>query len=88
MAAEIERARPEWVVVSETGNSWLETRDSHRWIREWVNQYFSERYQLIGLGRVVPEIGVRMEWAGQQEPWREIPAHTLLVLRRVEPAVR
>jgi hypothetical protein len=49
MIKEIESTGPEILVFVRVGTSWLQRRDSHKLLFEWVLRYQASYYALVGL---------------------------------------
>jgi len=71
MIAEIEAARPAYVVVSNVVTSWVVRPDSDRTIFEWGRQYLARNYDRVGVIDILSATRTDYywnEWAAQTAP--------------------
>ena len=82
LAAQIEKARPKFVVVSELSASWLKRGNSDFWIFEWMPGYVGQHYELIGMAEYDDQMNMTMKWDETGRTLNRDKHHTFLVMRR------
>jgi len=71
MISEIEKARPEYVVMTNVASSWLLQANSEGAILTWASQYLKDQYALDGIVDILSEDRTVYRWgddAGKYQP--------------------
>ncbi len=82
VAAEIEAARPEYIVWARVDYSWLEQTGADRFIFDWAEGYLRAHYALEGVVEVPEEGRGRAVWGESAATYRPRTKDQLLVYRR------
>lgn len=88
MIAEVEAAKPKYLVVNSSHASWLRTQDSPSRIFDWINEYADRHYELVGV--ICPRQGALGEFYWDKQALtapRGVP-HTVSVYRRKESTAK
>ena len=81
MIAEIEQAKPKYIVTVSVPMSWLARDDSDRTIFEWSEKYVSANYVLDGIADLLPS-GTEYHWGAEALQYTPRTANVLMVFRR------
>ncbi len=84
MAAEIEAARPRYMVLVHVTSSWLGSEDSPRWLEDWLRQY-ALGFDQVGFVELTAD-GARYLWDAAARSHRPESPTYLLILRRKDDA--
>ncbi|HEY4640471.1 MAG TPA: glycosyltransferase family 39 protein [Thermoanaerobaculia bacterium] len=81
MIAEIEQAKPKYIVTVSVPVSWLARPDSDRTIFEWSEKYISANYTLDGIADLLPN-GTEYHWGAEAAQYQPRTGNVLMVFRR------
>ncbi len=62
MIAEMERAKPRYIVIVSSPTSWLPNPDSPRLIVDWPKGYVAENYRRIGVADILWSVPTEYRW--------------------------
>src|SRR5205814_7905861 len=80
MAADIERARPKFIVLVKIPTSWLMDNRSNTWLFDWFGEY-QKHYQVVGLIQTGEE-GSTYRWDDEAQGVPMPRGYYVAVLRR------
>ena len=80
MAAEIEAARPEYVVWVRSSFSWLARKESSKWILEW-GAHYTQGMELVAIADILPE-GTTYYWGAEAAGRKPMSPHFMALYRR------
>ena len=80
MIAQIEAARPEFIVLVSHPLSWVARPGSHRLIFEWYDAYTRKDYEIVGVVNMLPD-GTTFHWAPEVQ-WPPESSRYISVSRR------
>ena len=81
MISEIEKARPEFLVVVGVPVSWLRRPESPSLILQWASRYLADRYQLAGVVDILPQS--QYHWGEQAASYHPVSLDTVRVFKRI-----
>ena len=81
MIADIEKAKPKFVVFCRVPFSWLQRPKSPTRIFEWSNEYLQKGYDLVGAADIKPE-GTQFVWDEAAKGFNSQNQNVVLVFRR------
>jgi 4-amino-4-deoxy-L-arabinose transferase-like glycosyltransferase len=79
--AEVENAKPRYVVMVSSPPSWLRTPESDKRIFEWVQQHVQRGYQLEGLVELVPGQETVYRWGEEARRTPSTAKNVLMIFR-------
>jgi Dolichyl-phosphate-mannose-protein mannosyltransferase len=82
MAAEVEAARPAYLVWVLVPTSWLMRPESDKWILKWAQAYVSRQYQLVGQVQILGPDRTDYYWDELVARAPDRPVNRVLVFRR------
>jgi hypothetical protein len=83
MINEIESSRPKFIVLVQVDTSWLIRKESERYIFNWLENYLSRNYYLVGVADTVSEETTIYKWYTDAARYViRSPYHTLVFERR------
>ncbi len=83
MISEIEKARPEFVVMVWFPVSWLRRDDSNEHILDWMKGFMQSQYDVVGVAHVLDEDGTtEYRWGQEADSYRTSSPLVAYVLRR------
>jgi hypothetical protein len=82
MIAEIEEARPEYVVSVGVPASWIESPTSEHLVLDWAEQYVGRYYDLEGVVDIVSMDRTEYRWGEDAKQYRPRSNYKLQVFRR------
>jgi Dolichyl-phosphate-mannose-protein mannosyltransferase len=85
MIAEIEEARPEYVVAVGVTASWTEGPNTQRLLLDWAAQYVERHYDLEGVIDIVSMNRTEYRWGEDARDYTPQSKYTLRVFRRRAP---
>jgi hypothetical protein len=81
MIAEIEQAKPKYIVTVSAPMSWLVRPDSDRTILEWSERYVSANYTLDGVADLLP-VTTEYHWGAEAQQYTPKTGNVLMVFKR------
>lgn len=81
MIADIEKAKPKFVVFCRVPFSWLQRPNSPTRIFEWSNEFLQKGYELVGAADIKPE-GTQFVWDEAAKGFNSQNQNVVLVFRR------
>jgi hypothetical protein len=81
MIAEIEAARPEYIVSVNITGSWLKRSNSHLHIFKWANSYIAAGYRLTGVVDILSPDRTEYRWDVETSPYTPRSPYNLLIYR-------
>ena len=82
MSAEIEHAKPKFIVVVRVATSWLARPGSERFIFRWTEDYLRENYTLVGIVDIVSADNTIYKWYDDVRSYTPRSPANLLVFQR------
>ena len=83
MIAEIENARPEFVVMVTYPLSWLRSEDSNDHILRWMKDFMQSQYSMVGVATdLYPEPRTEYRWGDEAASYRTDSPFVVYLLRR------
>ncbi len=82
MIAEIEQAKPKYMVFVRVSASWLTRPDSVKLIFEWFNSYCPEYYSVVGIADIISCGQTVWKWDEQAADYKPTSKYWVAVLRR------
>ncbi len=83
MIAEIEKARPEFIVYVNVPYSWVQRPDSDPEIFTWSEKYLREQYELAGVADILDQ--TQYVWGEAARTYRPLSQYTVQVFKRKIP---
>jgi len=81
MIAEIERAKPKYLVTVSVAMSWLVREESDKTIFDWSEKYASSQYLLEGIAEILPS-GTQYAWGEDARRYQPKTRSLVMVFRR------
>jgi hypothetical protein len=81
MIAEIEQAKPKYIVTVSVPMSWLVRPDSDRTILEWSERYIGANYTLDGIADLLPST-TEYHWGAEAQQYTPKTGNVLMVFKR------
>jgi len=81
MIAEIERAKPKYIVTVSVAKSWLAHPDSDRTIFNWMQPYMTASYVIDGIADMQPS-GTQYMWGADARTYRAKTRNLLMLFKR------
>ena len=83
MTAEVESAKPKFLIDVRSSASWLVREGSEAYIFEWLKNYIANNYNLIGIADIMPPDQTVYKWYDEVKDYRiHSPAYVLIFQRR------
>jgi 4-amino-4-deoxy-L-arabinose transferase-like glycosyltransferase len=82
MIAEIEKAKPEYLVAVTVYESWLLRKDSSRAILDWYTAYSLKNYDVVGVIDISPDNLTQYRWDDQAVNYTPVSPSHLVIHRR------
>jgi len=82
MIAEIEQARPDYIVSVGIAASWLPTRSSERLVVRWAEQYVGDHYDLEGIIDIVSMDRTEYRWGADARAYEPRSKYKIQVFKR------
>jgi len=86
MSSEIEKARPEFLVVVGVPTSWLGRPESPQLIFDWADQYLADHYVPAGVVDILQESQYR--WGDDAKTYSPLSPYTVRIFRRSSAPVK
>jgi hypothetical protein len=82
MIAEIEKARPEYVVFVSLHSSWARRTNSEKHIFTWANEYLPDHYLVEGIVDIGDSGQAHYRWGEEAAVYEPRPQNSFIILRR------
>jgi hypothetical protein len=82
MIAEIEEARPDYLVSVSIPASWLPTRNSERFVLRWAGRYVEDHYDLEGIVDIVSMNRTEYRWGADARGYEPRSQYKIQVFKR------
>ncbi len=82
MMDEIERARPEILIIADLQASWLARPSSHSLILDWMPRYWLKCYQIEGVAEILSLEKTLYLWGDEARAYQTQGEHKIFTLRR------
>ncbi len=84
MAAEVQAARPEFLIFVNVPTSWLVRPESDTWILDWMQAYCDREYRLVGAVEILSAERTRFVWEQAVASFEPATPDFVLVFQRRE----
>ncbi|HVN38194.1 MAG TPA: hypothetical protein VMW19_08500, partial [Myxococcota bacterium] len=84
LIAQIEEARPKYLVLAKVWTSWLHPLDSRPQLEQWIGRYLPQYYDPVGMVEIFQDQPAHYQWSEQASLQAPTTENYLVVFRRKE----
>ena len=82
MIKEVESSPPKLIVMVNIYGSWDALAESEKYILDWINNYTSEHYTLVGVADMISTYETIYKWDADARNWTVLSPYHLLIFER------